>query len=456
MSRSPPKREPVAAAQAENVLKGLIRNLNSPLSPPGSNRASSSGRYGDVRDSLESSEGHTGAGGGHLSSSVSSLSPSSSLSPASKMRSRAKGASKTSSPSPSPSKASPNKGSGAGAKVTSPKLSPRSPPKDIGSKGLRDSQAAALAAGATTTSGNLAEESSMESLGGPGGNLDGGEEVYDATSKSSDNNNSGNTMSMSMSLGKTIRGGNGFQSALGGMGDDFADDFDDDEYNDDYDEGFASEEEEEEGGDSGVPKPTASPSSPTSGNRRGRGKKNTKSADDSLAMSDASHDMSFASDYGKNNSNKLDDSAGGYGSDDFEMMDYENDDKVSAANRRRVRFPRDSVVSDVFVTRDKYSGEQVEELFYTQDEAMRFSLAYSKESMQAEMAGQTWYDWWQDRDEDDVLKDEQEEEARRGRGGGDWYADDDFEDDFELEEEIASMEEEIEEVGEDSNEFNNF
>jgi hypothetical protein len=70
-------------------------------------------------------------------------------------------------------------------------------------------------------------------------------------------------------------------------------------------------------------------------------------------------------------------------------------------------------VSDVFVTRDKYSCEEVRELFYTHEEALQFSVDYSREAHRADAAGMTWYDWWESR-EDAGLQQQQEQEQEAG------------------------------------------
>ena len=80
--------------------------------------------------------------------------------------------------------------------------------------------------------------------------------------------------------------------------------------------------------------------------------------------------------------------------------------------------------------------------------------------MKAEMAGQTWNDWWEGRGEDDVQRDEEEEQARRA-SGEDWYGDYyDYQDesgfeDFEIEVDMAAEVEEVPSV-DDSHEFSNF
>ena len=252
-----------------------------------------------------------------------------------------------------------------------------------------------------------------------------------------------------MSFGKTMRTSGGLQAALQGdddMADDFVDDFDEEieeEEDDQYGEDDFASDREDEGWDKGALLPTASPSSPTRRTKKGKAGFGKRSAGVDLSAS-------------------FDENAGeeedGYGSDDFEMLDYEKDDKP---NRKRVRFPRKSVVTDVYVTREKHGTEEKDELFYTHDETTRFTLDYSKETMKAEMVGLTWNDWWSERKEEDVQRDEEEEEARRASGEnwyGDYYSYEDeeegFEDDFEIEEMVEDDAPSVE--LDDSNEFSNF
>ena len=75
----------------------------------------------------------------------------------------------------------------------------------------------------------------------------------------------------------------------------------------------------------------------------------------------------------------------------------------------RVRFV-DNIVSDVFFVREKYARHEVPDLFYTHDESLKFTSDYNRESMKAEALGLTWYEWWENRTEEDV--------AKVGRGDG--------------------------------------
>ena len=69
----------------------------------------------------------------------------------------------------------------------------------------------------------------------------------------------------------------------------------------------------------------------------------------------------------------------------------------------RVRFVED-VISDVFVVREKYARHEVPDLFYTHDESLKFTSDYNRESMKAEALGLTWYEWWENRTDEDVAK----------------------------------------------------
>lgn len=407
-SRSPsPSSSPIKSpVGAERALKGMISSLGaSPLSLTGLSPKARS-RYGDVRESTESDPGK----------------PSPAASPSAKPALLAK-----TFPSAGRQKGSPGPGSGSGSPTTPP--SGRAKAKGSPVSGGKSPVGADGAGEGGAPASSLTEESSMDS-GGPG-NLDGGEEIYISDSAPA-----------ALSLGKTIRTSGGLQSALTGQGGDMADDFVDDfedegEIEEEYEQDeFASDKEEDRGWEVEALAPRASSSSPTRIAKKG--KLNTSKSSEKEEEDDEDGD--------------------GYGSDDFEMMDYEKDDKP---NRKRVRFPRESVVTDVHVTREKHGVEEKEELFYSHDETTRFTLDYSKETMKAEMAGLTWNDWWEGRGEDDVQRDEEEEQARQA-SGEDWYGDYyDYDDeggfeDFEIEVDMAAEEDEEVPSMDDSNEFSNF
>ena len=112
--------------------------------------------------------------------------------------------------------------------------------------------------------------------------------------------------------------------------------------------------------------------------------------------------------------------------DDEGEVRYSEDEFVDDLNRgdgkRHVNFPRE-LESDVFFTRPKYSRAEVEELFYTHDEARQFEIDYSRELKTAEFFNKTWYNWWHDDDDIEQREDEliyvktledQEEEDERG------------------------------------------
>ena len=408
-SSSPVKRTSPSPTKtkAEAVLRGMIDGLGKTTSPANSISPNKAGRrYGGMRDSLDSP-------------SAASLSSAGNLSPG-----------------------------GSIGKAVSPLSSPRSALSPGSSVGNASSPPRAkvgiIRMGSNANSSSLEGGSSIESDSGGPATLDGGDEVYEAptTEQTEPELEQGQKKEikeeeeeavvpprLDRKFRETFRGQIDLDASMD-MEDDFANNFD--ESFEDYEESFQSE-------DGGLSPPTKSASSPS----RGKGRKMSPSA------SDRGADASVPDDDLKE---------AGYGSDDFEMMDYEAD----KPNRKRVRFPRESVVSEVFVTREKYNGAETEELFYTQDEAVRFSLDYSKETMKAEMAGQTWYDWWQQREEEDVIRDE-EEEAKNARAyQNSWYDDDDDEGDydsgnFELEgdDEDGSIVEEIASE-EGSNDFDKF
>ena len=57
-----------------------------------------------------------------------------------------------------------------------------------------------------------------------------------------------------------------------------------------------------------------------------------------------------------------------------------------------MHFPPE-VVSDVFLTRYRYSPEEVAELFYSNDDTVFFSSEYEKEYRHADLHDTTWYDY---------------------------------------------------------------
>jgi len=91
-------------------------------------------------------------------------------------------------------------------------------------------------------------------------------------------------------------------------------------------------------------------------------------------------------------------------SNDFDY-DHNNDisnksidsiNDVSLNKHRHIRFD-DNLVSDVY-TREKYSRDEIPELFYTHEEACKFTADYNKECYRAQIEGYSWYDWWQTRE----------------------------------------------------------
>ena len=144
--------------------------------------------------------------------------------------------------------------------------------------------------------------------------------------------------------------------------------------------------------------------------------------------------------------------SGTYGSD-FEVAEDVDEDFVEdfeeleeeepLAQSRSVRF-KPQPVSDVYVTRDKYTSDEVKELFYTHDEALQFSMDYSKETHRAELAGQSWYDWWEARTEAQWEQDDTE----NGRLSPAWS-----DGEMEVGEALSEVDEENEE---NSNEFAKF
>jgi hypothetical protein len=77
-----------------------------------------------------------------------------------------------------------------------------------------------------------------------------------------------------------------------------------------------------------------------------------------------------------------------------------NDTSFSSNNQpqRHVKFDN-NLVSQVF-TRDKCTREETVELFYTHEEANKFTVDYNRECYRAQIEGMSWYDWWQNRETD--------------------------------------------------------
>ena len=72
-----------------------------------------------------------------------------------------------------------------------------------------------------------------------------------------------------------------------------------------------------------------------------------------------------------------------------------NDESLTERNRR-VKFDN-NLVTDIF-TRDKCTREETLTLFYTHEEACKFTADYNRECYRAQSEGISWYDWWQGRD----------------------------------------------------------
>ena len=144
--------------------------------------------------------------------------------------------------------------------------------------------------------------------------------------------------------------------------------------------------------------------------------------------------VAYGSDFEEANDNDVSEDFG----DDFEDLEEGEDD-----GKRRVRF-KPKPVSDIFITRDKYTHKEVRDLFYTHDEALQFSVDYSKETHRAEVAGMTWYDWWEERTEvqweSDDIENEKLSAAWSDSNEGDGN----------------SVEEYFEELSDEDNEFSNF
>lgn len=85
-----------------------------------------------------------------------------------------------------------------------------------------------------------------------------------------------------------------------------------------------------------------------------------------------------------------------YDDNDITNKSIESINNISLNKHRHIRFD-DNLVSDVF-TREKYSRDEIPELFYTHEEACKFTADYNKECYRAQIEGYSWYDWWQTRE----------------------------------------------------------
>lgn len=81
----------------------------------------------------------------------------------------------------------------------------------------------------------------------------------------------------------------------------------------------------------------------------------------------------------------------------------------SSGKRRGIRF-NDTLVSDVFYTRYKYTREETKELFYEHEEALKFQYDYDRELKKADERNLPWKDWILERTDEDVARDEREEQ----------------------------------------------
>jgi hypothetical protein len=102
-----------------------------------------------------------------------------------------------------------------------------------------------------------------------------------------------------------------------------------------------------------------------------------------------------------------------YSDSDFEVASpdkslHEFAEPTSKAEKK-VNFPQ-NLVSDTFVLREKHAPEDIPDLFYTQEESMRFQYDLDRETQRADSDGVSWLDWMMERSEEDRLKHEEEDE----------------------------------------------
>lgn len=95
-------------------------------------------------------------------------------------------------------------------------------------------------------------------------------------------------------------------------------------------------------------------------------------------------------------------------------------------HQRQVNFV-EGFVSDTFVHREKHTPEEVSQLFYTQDEAIRFQYDYDREAQRADKDGIDWLNWMMGRSEEDRIKHEQEDELEQYHQQDYWEDNDQYE-----------------------------
>lgn len=98
-------------------------------------------------------------------------------------------------------------------------------------------------------------------------------------------------------------------------------------------------------------------------------------------------------------------------------------DNLTHHKNKSVSFS-ENVVSDVYLFRYKYTPSEAQEMFYCQDDALRFQYDFDREAQKALAQNMDWNDWIQERTDEDILADELQDEYLTSR----MYEDsDDFE-----------------------------
>jgi hypothetical protein len=123
-----------------------------------------------------------------------------------------------------------------------------------------------------------------------------------------------------------------------------------------------------------------------------------------------------------------------YSGSDFEgtspeKSSHENENwfhETETKPKRTVNF-LDGLVSDTFVHREKHALEDVPELFYTQDESMKFQYDYDREAQRADSDGVSWLDWMMERTEEERLKHEEEDELHQHEYQDYWEGNEQYE-----------------------------
>lgn len=133
-----------------------------------------------------------------------------------------------------------------------------------------------------------------------------------------------------------------------------------------------------------------------------------------------------------NNTDNNDQNNNNNNNSDNSIVNNNNNDNNNTDNnapikpkKRQVNFV-EGFVSDMFVHREKHTPEEVSQLFYTQNEAMRFQYDYDREAQRADNEGVDWLKWMMNRSEEDRIRHEQEDESEQYMNQDYWEDNDQY------------------------------